>query len=97
MFSEDESKQLQSIERVIGYNLEREIISGYARMDKPKALASSPFDDEVYGNFEADLRGVTAVALTHLIEIEKIRKKYWSDCLCSEGWFKDYCRHKPNS
>jgi len=53
-FSEDESKQLKSIERVIGYTLEREIIAGFAPLDKPKPLASSPYDDEEYGNFEAD-------------------------------------------
>ncbi len=56
LFSEDESKQLQSIEHVIGHTLEREIIPGFAPIDKakPKAPASSPYDDEEYGNFEAD-------------------------------------------
>ena len=54
LFSEDESKQLQSIERLIGHALEREIIPGFAPIEKPKAPASSPFDDEEFGNFEAD-------------------------------------------
>jgi len=49
-FSEDEAKQLASIERVIGYTLEREIIAGFA----PLAPASSPFDDDEFGNFEPD-------------------------------------------
>jgi ATP-dependent RNA helicase RhlE len=51
-FSEDEAKQLASIERVIGYTLEREIIAGFA----PLAPASSPFDDDEFGNFEPDLQ-----------------------------------------
>ena len=49
-FSEDEAKQLASIERVIGYPLQREIIAGFA----PLAPASSPFDDDEFGNFEPD-------------------------------------------
>jgi len=52
LFSEDESKQLQSIERVIGRKFEREIIPGFA--PSKKAPVSSPYDDEEYGNFEAD-------------------------------------------
>ncbi len=55
-FSEEESKQLQSIERLIGHALEREIIPGFAPVDKPKVPASSPYDDDEYGNFEADLK-----------------------------------------
>ncbi len=49
-FSEDEAKQLASIERLIGYALEREIIAGFA----PLAPATSPFDDDEFGNFEPD-------------------------------------------
>lgn len=49
-FSEDEAKQLASIERVVGYELEREIIAGFA----PLAPATSPFDDDEFGNFEPD-------------------------------------------
>lgn len=51
-FSEDESKQLDSIERVIGHELEREIIPGFAPIER--LPASSPFDDDEFGNFEAD-------------------------------------------
>jgi ATP-dependent RNA helicase RhlE len=52
LFSEDESKQLQSIERVIGHKLEREIILGFAPIEK--LPATSPYDDDEFGNFEAD-------------------------------------------
>ncbi|NOQ81234.1 MAG: DEAD/DEAH box helicase [Methylophaga sp.] len=51
LFSEDESKQLQSIERLIDRKFELEIIPGFAPSEKAQA---SPFDDEEYGNFEAD-------------------------------------------
>lgn len=50
---EGESKQLKSIERLIGHTLEQQLISGFAPSKKP--LADSSEDDE-YGNFEADLR-----------------------------------------
>jgi ATP-dependent RNA helicase RhlE len=50
LFSEDESKQLQAIERLIGRKFEREIIPGFAPSEKAPADAS---DDEEYGNFEA--------------------------------------------
>ena len=51
LFSEDESKQLQSIERIVGRKFEREIIPGFAPSLKAPADSS---DDEEYGNFEAD-------------------------------------------
>ena len=51
LFSEDESKQLQSIERFIGRQFEGDIIPGFA--PSKKAVADSS-DDEEYGNFEAD-------------------------------------------
>jgi ATP-dependent RNA helicase RhlE len=51
LFSEDESKQLQSIERLIGRKFEREIIPGFAPSKSPLADTS---DDDEYGNFEAD-------------------------------------------
>jgi ATP-dependent RNA helicase RhlE len=55
LFSEDESKQLQSIERVIGRKLKREIIHGFAPREKVKVDPSDDDDDDdVYGNFEAD-------------------------------------------
>jgi ATP-dependent RNA helicase RhlE len=50
-FSEDESKQLQAIERVVGHKLEREIIYGFAPSEKKQAIST---DDDEYGNFEAD-------------------------------------------
>jgi ATP-dependent RNA helicase RhlE len=57
LFSEDESKQLQSIERFIGRKLQREIIPGFRPSDKDPAASSGDGDDEgddEYGNFEAD-------------------------------------------
>jgi ATP-dependent RNA helicase RhlE len=51
LFSEDESKQLNSIERVTGRKFEREIIPGFAPRVKVPAVSS---EDDEYGNFEAD-------------------------------------------
>ncbi len=51
LFSEDESKQLQSIERLIGRQFEGDIIPGFAPSERIKADST---DDEEYGNFEAD-------------------------------------------
>lgn len=51
LFSENESKQLQSIERVIGRKFERENIPGFAPSEKASSGSS---DDEEYGNFEPD-------------------------------------------
>jgi ATP-dependent RNA helicase RhlE len=53
LFSEDESKQLQSIERVIGRKFQREIIPCFAPKEKPPAAVT---DDEEYGDFEPNLR-----------------------------------------
>ena len=53
LFSEDETKQLQSIERLIGRKFEREIIPGFAPTEKA-SVDSSDDDEEEYGNFEAD-------------------------------------------
>ena len=53
LFSEDESKQLQSIERLIGRKFEREIIPGFAPINRAPADTS---DDYEYGNFEADTK-----------------------------------------
>lgn len=50
LFSEDETKQLQLIERVRGGQFKREVIPGFEPTEKPPA---NPLDDE-YGNFEAD-------------------------------------------
>lgn len=49
--SEDESKQLKLIERLIGQTLEQQLISGFAPSKKPVAELS---DDDEYGNFEPD-------------------------------------------
>ena len=51
LFSEDESTQLQAIERVIGRQFEGDIIPGFAPSKKAQA---DSFDDDEYGNFEAD-------------------------------------------
>jgi len=51
LFSKDESKQLQSIERVIGRKFECDIIPGFAPSERVSADSS---DDEEYGNFEPD-------------------------------------------
>jgi ATP-dependent RNA helicase RhlE len=50
-FSDDESKQLKAIERATGRQLKREVISGFAPIEKVSAEA---VDDDEYGNFEAD-------------------------------------------
>ena len=52
LFNEDESKQLQSIERVIGRKLEREILPGFA----PSKKTSADLLDDEYGNFEPDTK-----------------------------------------
>jgi ATP-dependent RNA helicase RhlE len=53
-FSDDESKQLHAIEQLIGYKLERKLIPGFAPIGQPKQPISSPYDDDEFGNFEAD-------------------------------------------
>ncbi|WP_166425692.1 DEAD/DEAH box helicase [Paraglaciecola sp. 20A4] len=66
LFSEDETKQLQAIERLIGRKLEREIIAAFAPTAKSstnkanhntaphKKTSINTLDDDEYGNFEAD-------------------------------------------
>ena len=51
LFCEDEFKQLQAIERVIGCKFEREVIPGF---EPSVAGLAYPSPDEEYGNFEAD-------------------------------------------
>lgn len=53
-FSEDESKQLNSIEGVIGRKLQQEVIAGFAPTKKAAVVDSS--DDDEYGNFEPDAK-----------------------------------------
>ena len=55
LFSEDESKQLLSIERLIGRQFQHDIISGFEPIEKAKVSTTSSDDDE-YGNFEADAK-----------------------------------------
>ena len=55
LFSEDESKQLLSIERLIGRQFQHDIISGFEPREKAKMSTNSSDDDE-YGNFEADAK-----------------------------------------
>ncbi|WP_158972121.1 DEAD/DEAH box helicase [Paraglaciecola sp. L3A3] len=53
-YSEDESKQLQAIERLIGHKLARENISSFMPTKKKAPVASvKEDDDDLYGNFEA--------------------------------------------
>jgi ATP-dependent RNA helicase RhlE len=51
LLSEDESKQLKSIEAIIGRKFERELIPGFSPSKKAAVEVS---DDDEYGNFEAD-------------------------------------------
>lgn len=51
LVSEDEVKQLQLIERLVGGQFKREIIPGFVPTEKTPA---HPLDDGEYGNFEAD-------------------------------------------
>jgi ATP-dependent RNA helicase RhlE len=53
-FSDDEAKQLAAIEQMLGHKIEREIVAGFAPLAKP----SSSFDDDEFGNFEADVDAV---------------------------------------
>jgi len=50
-FSDDESKQLKAIERATGRQLKREVIAGFAPIEK---VSAESVDDDEYGNFEAD-------------------------------------------
>jgi ATP-dependent RNA helicase RhlE len=53
LFSEDESKKLKSIERLIGYKLKHEILPGFT---PTKKVPSGSLDEDEYGNFEASLQ-----------------------------------------
>lgn len=53
LFSEDESKQLQSIEKIIGQKLKRELVSGFSPSKKKPKPSKQESDDDLYGNFEA--------------------------------------------
>lgn len=51
LVSEDEYKQLKSIEEVIGFKFERKILRGFMPTEK---APTSKFDDDEYGSFEPD-------------------------------------------
>ena len=52
-FSDDEEKQLKSIERMLGREFKREIVPGFAPTEKaPLSL----LEEALYGNFEADTK-----------------------------------------
>ena len=51
LVSEDEYKQLKSIEEVIGFQFERKILRGFMPTEK---APTSKFDDDEYGSFEPD-------------------------------------------
>jgi ATP-dependent RNA helicase RhlE len=53
LVSEDEYKQLKSIEEVIGFQFERKILRGFMPTEK---APTSKFDDDEYGNFEPDTK-----------------------------------------
>ncbi|MGB1311370.1 MAG: helicase-related protein, partial [Leucothrix sp.] len=53
LFSEEEYKQLQAIERLLGRKFEREVVPGFE--PSVKGLVH-PSEDEEYGNFEADAK-----------------------------------------
>jgi ATP-dependent RNA helicase RhlE len=58
-FSEDESKQLKSIERVIGHSLKQELLQGFIPSKKAQIDLlddDEDNDDSEYGNFEADAK-----------------------------------------
>ena len=53
LFSDDEAKQLRSIERLLGRQFKKTFISGFAPKPKPKPPAVK-VEEDLYGNFEAD-------------------------------------------
>jgi ATP-dependent RNA helicase RhlE len=57
LFSDDEAKQLQSIERVIGRKLKQEIVSGFAPNRKKPPTNTPDAEEDIWGNFEADTQG----------------------------------------
>ncbi|MEP1553677.1 MAG: DEAD/DEAH box helicase [Paraglaciecola sp.] len=54
LFSEEESKQLLSIEKLIGQKLQLERVSGFAPAKKKTKTTQKESDNDLYGNFEAD-------------------------------------------
>lgn len=56
LVSDDEYKQLKSIEQIIGMQFERKILRGFMPTEKAPA---SQFDDDEYGNFEPNTKPKT--------------------------------------
>jgi ATP-dependent RNA helicase RhlE len=54
LFSEDQSKQLQTIERLIGKKLPQQVMTKFA--PTKKAVLAKSSDDDEYGNFEPDVK-----------------------------------------
>lgn len=53
LFSDDEAKQLKSIERLTGRQFKQQIVPGFAPKPKPKPPVVKA-EENLYGNFEAD-------------------------------------------
>ncbi|WP_274608570.1 helicase-related protein, partial [Alteromonas lipotrueae] len=53
LFSDDEAKQLKSIERLLGRQFKKTFITGFTPKPKPKPPAAK-VEEDLYGNFEAD-------------------------------------------
>ncbi|WP_420933575.1 DEAD/DEAH box helicase [Alteromonas sp. A081] len=53
LYSDDESKQLRSIERLIGRQFKKTFISEFTPKPKPPAAKKDNAEEDLYGNFEA--------------------------------------------
>lgn len=53
LFSDDEAKQLKTIERLLGRQFKKTFIAEFAPKPKPKPPAAK-IEEDLYGNFEAD-------------------------------------------
>lgn len=78
-FSEDESKQLGSIERLIGRKFERDIVQGFAPNKKTPIELSD--EDEEYGNFEPDPPRRKGKSKGHAGKPAKTKRKHWKEYL----------------
>ncbi|NVK55785.1 MAG: DEAD/DEAH box helicase [Alteromonadaceae bacterium] len=54
LYSDDESKQLKAIERLIGRPFKPKIVTGFAPKPTPPVVKVKEEEDDLYGNFEAD-------------------------------------------
>ncbi|MGL1933313.1 MAG: DEAD/DEAH box helicase [Desulfotalea sp.] len=78
-FSEDEAKQLASIEKLIGRKFERDIVQGFAPSKKPAVVLSD--EDEEYGNFEPDPPRRKGKSKGHTGKPAKTKRKHWKEYL----------------